>query len=75
MMFVRNVLTVQNFVYFLMSINCEVFVFPHRSSITLNIRKKIICSHTVDPSGKPGKNGNFEGILTSLEKSWNIIPN
>ena len=57
MMFVRNVLTVQN--YFWMSIKLEVFVFPHRSSITLNIRKKIIGSHTVGPSGKPGKNGNF----------------
>ena len=58
MMFVKNVLTVQNFV-FLMSINCEVFVFAHTSSITINITKKIICSHTVGPSGKPGKNGNF----------------
>ena len=58
MMFVRNVLTVQNFVFFV-AIKLEVFVFPHRSSITLNIRKKIICSHTVGPSGKPGKNGNF----------------
>ena len=45
--------------YFFMSIKLEVFVFPHRSSITLNITKKIICSHTVGPSGKPGKNGNF----------------
>ena len=43
-------------------------MFPRRSSITLNITKKIICSHTVGPSGKPGKKWEFLGNFNKFEK-------